>query len=73
MSTEPDYSVAGHGILRLDGGNLQLEFSGVGQSTRVENLRAKLSQATAALGGELLRNPLELLPGSQQITAHPLG
>ena len=73
MSTEPDSSVAGHGILRLDGGKLQLEFSGLGQSTRVESLRAKLNQATAALGGKLLRNPLELLPESQQITVHPLG
>ena len=63
------------GRMRLDsGGNLALDWPGVGDQPIFEAVNERLRQATEALGGTFVHNPLwNKLLRRNLITVHPLG
>ncbi len=65
---------SGDGEMYLDEDRLRISWPGVGSEPIFEQARARLQEATKALGGTFIRNPIwtELF-GHDLITVHPLG
>jgi cholesterol oxidase len=64
----------GSGSMRLEGGRLQIEWPRVGDQPVFERVNATLAEATRALGGDYLINPVwSAIFKRDLITLHPLG
>jgi len=64
----------GAGRLELEDGRVRVRWPGVGSQAIFERVSQRLKQATAALGGEYLENPLwTKLLHQRLVTVHPLG
>jgi cholesterol oxidase len=64
----------GSGEMYLENDRLRIKWPGVGEQAIFKKVNAKLSEATAALGGKYIQDPVstELL-NHRLITVHPLG
>jgi cholesterol oxidase len=64
----------GAGELRLEEDRLHLSWDGVGRQEVFDRVNTKLEQATRAMGGTFVKNPLSsALAGNSLVTVHPLG
>ena len=62
------------GRLVMKNDRMRVEWPGVGQREFVRRINDKLGEATRALGGTFIENPLwDALPKKGLVTAHPLG
>ncbi|KAJ4358337.1 uncharacterized protein N0V89_002919 [Didymosphaeria variabile] len=59
-------------ILTMTGDKPYLQFTGVGRTQRVKNVREVLKTASSAIGGTLIDAPF-YASNKEQITVHPLG
>lgn len=59
-------------ILTLTGDKPYLQFTGVGRTKRVNNVREVLATSSGAIGGTLIDGPF-YASNKEQITVHPLG
>ncbi|MEX0674246.1 MAG: GMC oxidoreductase [Gaiellaceae bacterium] len=64
----------GEGRLVLDDGRVRVEWPGVGSQPIFQRVAERLTEATAALGGEFVKNPIwSKLLHHDLVTVHPLG
>ncbi|NTX04846.1 GMC family oxidoreductase N-terminal domain-containing protein [Myxococcus sp. CA040A] len=65
---------AGVGELRLEGDRVRVNWPDVGTQPELARVDSRLREATAALGGTFVRNPLwNRLTGHEVLCTHPLG
>ncbi len=72
------YLVMGHddsgGRLILEEDRIRIVWPDIGQQSFVKDVNAHLKEATRALGGTFVANPMwQMLPSQNMVTAHPLG
>ena len=64
----------GQGQMTLDDDRLRIHWAGVGEQPLFGKISARLEQATKALGGTFVRNPIWMrLAKHPLVTVHPLG
>lgn len=64
----------GEGRLELEDGRVRVRWPGVGTQAIFQKVAERLEEATRALGGEYIKNPIwTKLLGHDLVTVHPLG